>query len=251
MYYIFRLLNLQIFRYYHVTSLSIREFFNVKVIQILTSTLNVASAIISDSYSGLLRQILSSKMTDTRRRVKLYELNAERQWDDKGTGHVSSTYVEKLKGMSLVVRSEQDGSLLLESKIQSDTAYQKQQETLIVWSEGDNFDLALSFQERAGCDEIWEKICGVQGKDPSVDFTQDLVEDSEDDRGFDEISETAPPIELPAAELSRLEEISELVSSCLTSPLRREKLATAIENDNYIKVKHHFMILEDLVSNEI
>ena len=25
---------------------------------------------------------------------------------------------------------------------------QKQQETLIVWSEGDNFDLALSFQEK-------------------------------------------------------------------------------------------------------
>ena len=143
-------------------------------------------------------------MTDTRRRVKLYELNAERQWDDKGTGHVSSTYVERLKGISLVVRSEQDGSLLLESKIQTDTAYQKQQETLIVWSEGDNFDLALSFQERAGCDDIWEKICSVQGKDPSVDFTQDLVEDSEDDRGFDEISESAPPIELPAAELNKL-----------------------------------------------
>ena len=54
------------------------------------------------------------------------------------------------------------GSLLLESKIQSDTAYQKQQETLIVWSEGENFDLALSFQEKAGCDEIWEKICQVR-----------------------------------------------------------------------------------------
>ena len=27
---------------------------------------------------------------------------------------------------------------------------QKQQETLIVWSEGDNFDLALSFQEKVG-----------------------------------------------------------------------------------------------------
>ena len=199
------------------------------------AALNV-SGVIGDTYSGLLRQILASKMTDTRRRVKLYELNAERQWDDKGTGHVSSTYVERLKGISLVVRSEQDASLLLESKIHSDTAYQKQQETLIVWSEGDNFDLALSFQERAGCDEIWEKICHVQGKDPSVDFTQDLVEDSEDDRGFDEISESAPPIELPAAELSKLEEISELVQSCLSSPLRREKLATAIENDNYIKV---------------
>ena len=30
-----------------------------------------------------------------------------------------------------------------------------------MWSEGDNFDLALSFQEKAGCDEIWEKICSV------------------------------------------------------------------------------------------
>jgi len=192
-----------------------------------------------------------NKMTDTRRRVKLYELNAERQWDDKGTGHVSSTYVERLKGISLVVRSEADGSLLLESKIQPDTAYQKQQETLIVWSEGDNFDLALSFQEKAGCDEIWEKICSVQGKDPSVDFTQDLVDDSEDDRGFDEISETAPPIELPPAELAKLEEISELVSSCLSSPLRREKLASAIENDTYIKkLLNIFNICEDLENME-
>ena len=129
------------------------------------------------------------RMTDTRRRVKLYALNADRQWDDRGTGHVTSSYVDRLKGVSLLVRAEADGkdhfvhfffflvwgfvslnnvflvlnkgSLLLESKIQPDTAYQKQQETLIVWSEGDNFDLALSFQEKAGCDEIWEKICQV------------------------------------------------------------------------------------------
>ena len=50
------------------------------------------------------------RMTDTRRRVKLYALNAERQWDDKGTGHVTSTYVERLKGMSLLVRAESDGN---------------------------------------------------------------------------------------------------------------------------------------------
>ena len=48
-------------------------------------------------------------MTDTRRRVKLYALNSDRQWDDKGTGHVSSTYVERLKGISLLVRAEADG----------------------------------------------------------------------------------------------------------------------------------------------
>ena len=47
--------------------------------------------------------------TNTRRRVKLYMLNEDRLWDDRGTGHVSSVYVEKLKGMSLLVRSETDG----------------------------------------------------------------------------------------------------------------------------------------------
>ncbi|XP_040569620.1 LOW QUALITY PROTEIN: serine/threonine-protein phosphatase 4 regulatory subunit 3 [Lepeophtheirus salmonis] len=186
-------------------------------------------------------------MTDTRRRVKLYALNAERQWDDKGTGHVSSTYVERLKGISLLVRAESDGTLLLESKIQNDTAYQKQQETLIVWSEGDNFDLALSFQEKAGCDEIWEKICQVQGKDPSVDVTQDMVEESEDERCFDEMSDSVLPIELPPCELVRLEEISELVSSCLSSPMRREKLAVAIESETYInKLLNLFHVCEDL-----
>ena len=54
-------------------------------------------------------------MTDTRRRVKLYALNSDRQWDDKGTGHVSSTYVERLKGISLLVRAESDGELVLYS----------------------------------------------------------------------------------------------------------------------------------------
>jgi len=36
------------------------------------------------------------------------------------------------------------------------------QETLIVWSEGEKYDLALSFQEKAGCDDIWENICDVR-----------------------------------------------------------------------------------------
>lgn len=69
-------------------------------------------------------------MTDTRRRVKLYALNADRQWDDRGTGHVSSSYVDSLHGIALLVQAESDGTLLLESKIHPDTAYQKQQVSL-------------------------------------------------------------------------------------------------------------------------
>ena len=68
---------------------------------------------IQEQFLFLENVILSkNKMTDTRRRVKLYALNAERQWDDKGTGHVSSNYVERLKGISLLVRAEADGKLI-------------------------------------------------------------------------------------------------------------------------------------------
>lgn len=177
---------------------------------------------------------IAATMSDTRRRVKVYTLNEDRQWDDRGTGHVSSTYVEELKGMSLLVRAESDGSLLLESKINPNTAYQKQQDTLIVWSEAENYDLALSFQEKAGCDEIWEKICQVQGKDPSVEVTQDLIDESEEER-FEEMPETSHLIDLPTCELNKLEEIADLVTSVLSSPIRREKLALALENEGYIK----------------
>ncbi|KAM5228176.1 serine/threonine-protein phosphatase 4 regulatory subunit 3B isoform 2-T2 [Ctenodactylus gundi] len=189
-------------------------------------------------------------MSDTRRRVKVYTLNEDRQWDDRGTGHVASTYVEELKGMSLLVRAESDGSLLLESKINPNTAYQKQQDTLIVWSEAENYDLALSFQEKAGCDEIWEKICQVQGKDPSVEVTQDLIDESEEER-FEEMPETSHLIDLPTCELSKLEEIADLITSVLSSPIRREKLALALENEGYIKkLLQLFQACENLENTE-
>jgi protein phosphatase-4 regulatory subunit 3 len=50
-----------------------------------------------------------SSGTDTRKRVKLYILNESRQWDDKGTGHVSSILNDKLRTVSLNVKSEIDG----------------------------------------------------------------------------------------------------------------------------------------------
>lgn len=90
----------------------------------------------------------------------------------------------------------------------------------------------------------------VQGKDPSVEITQDIVEESEDER-FEEMSDSAPPIELPPCEMNRLEEISEVIASGLTSPIRKEKLAMAIESDNYIrKLLNIFHICEDLENLE-
>lgn len=91
-------------------------------------------------------------------------------------------------------------------------------------------------------------ILQVQGKDPSVDITQDLVDESEEER-FDDMS--SPGLELPSCELSRLEEIAELVASSLPSPLRREKLALALENEGYIKkLLEIFHVCEDLENIE-
>ena len=60
------------------------------------------------------------------------------------------------------------------------------------------------------------------------------MEESEDER-FDDVNDSAPPIELPAADINRLEELEELMASCLTVPLRREKLSLALEQDTYMK----------------
>ncbi len=69
---------------------------------------------------------------DTRRRVKHYVLNDARQWVDQGTGHVSWVYNDKQRSISLIVKSETDGSILLEAKILFSIVYQRQQDTLIV-----------------------------------------------------------------------------------------------------------------------
>uniref|UniRef100_A0A914WP43 PP4R3 EVH1-like domain-containing protein n=1 Tax=Plectus sambesii TaxID=2011161 RepID=A0A914WP43_9BILA len=128
------------------------------------------------AHSELPNPLLVDFPKDNKHRVKLYVLNEQRSWDDKGTGHVACLPIPgPPETLCLTVRSENDHSNVLESKILLDTAYQKQQETLIVWSESDSCDLALSFQEKAGCEEIWEKICQVQGKDPSNDVTQDVA----------------------------------------------------------------------------
>jgi len=88
--------------------------------------------------------------------------------------------------------------------------YQRQ-EALIIWSEGDNYEQILSFEEKADCDEIWETICQVQGKD-SVDITRDFVGESDDEYSFEdngqEEDDFEAPVELPPCELNKLEAIN-------------------------------------------
>ncbi|KAM7045461.1 serine/threonine-protein phosphatase 4 regulatory subunit 3-like [Molossus nigricans] len=163
--------------------------------------------------------------------VKLYTLNEDKHWDYLGSGLVTTVYTQT-QGAALLVRSESSGSLMLESEILPDTPYQKQKDTLIVWSEADNHGMALSFQDIGSCHETWEDICQVQGKDPSVSITQELLDDLEED--CDETLET-DMFDLPNCELSKLKDIANLVTSAFTSPIRSRRLALVLENENYIK----------------
>jgi len=81
----------------------------------------------------------------------------------------------------------------------------------------------------------------IQGKDPSVDVTQDMEEDEElrsDDDWIDglntsELMGRASVETLPSCELSSLVQILEHFDAALRSPFRRERLTTQIENEGY------------------
>ncbi|KRX59611.1 Serine/threonine-protein phosphatase 4 regulatory subunit 3A, partial [Trichinella sp. T9] len=193
---------------------------------------------------------------DPSHRVKLYVLNEKRVWDDKGTGHVTCVFNERLQSHTLTVRSEQDGSILLESKILNETAYQKQQETLIVWTEADNSDFALSFQEKQGCDEVWRGICGAQGRDPAQESSDDTTQDSGSDEDSVENGAlntvNSPTLQLPPCDLIHLKEINDVIAASFSAVSRRDALAFAIDGQQYIpkliKLFHMVEDLEDLES---
>ncbi|XP_003379263.1 SMEK protein [Trichinella spiralis] len=175
---------------------------------------------------------------DPSHRVKLYVLNEKRVWDDKGTGHVTCVFNERLQSHTLTVRSEQDGSILLESKILNETAYQKQQETLIVWTEADNSDFALSFQEKQGCDEVWRGICGAQGRDPAQESSDDTTQDSGSDEDSVENGAlntvNSPTLQLPPCDLLHLKEINDVIAASFSAVSRRDALAFAIDGQQYV-----------------
>lgn len=163
-----------------------------------------------------------------------------------GTGRINLMYLERLQGLAIIIRSEADGSLLLESRVTQDKNYQKQEETLIVWTEEiqeSNGDLAISFQDMKDCDDIWLKLCEYQGKDP-IECSQEFSEDGEIS---EQLADTSATIELPPCELSKLEEIYNIVTSSLSAPVPREELSLVLERDNYVqKLLDLFKVCEDL-----
>jgi len=162
-----------------------------------------------------------------RRRVKVYELK-NNDWYDRGTGFCSGQVVnspastpENPDARILVVSEDDHTRTLLETRITKDDGYQKQQDTLIVWTETNGVDMALSFQEADGCAAIWEFVSEIQ---------QRLNAFAPDDGLSDDILDPVHPITLPNPELGRLDEVENHIRGASQTQAGREALVKFIMN---------------------
>ena len=111
-------------------------------------------------------EVIGSGSEQSGWRVKLYQLEAEGAWLDKGTGCVHCRSVEGTP--SIVVQTEDGTGTILDSKIRSDDVYERQGESIIMWRDPAtsefvaDVDYALSFQDSVGCTALWECITAVQ-----------------------------------------------------------------------------------------
>ncbi|KAF2100748.1 DUF625-domain-containing protein, partial [Rhizodiscina lignyota] len=167
-----------------------------------------------------------------RKRVKVYELKSN-DWFDRGTGFCTGTVVNVSLSAALLdearihVQSEDEPiRTLLETKISKDDGYQKQQDTLIVWTEQNGTDMALSFQEAEGCGAIWDFVSDIQqrlgGLPPG------------DDGLSDEALDGMHAVMLPPPDLSNLQEIENMMRMANGSAAGRDALTKFVVSADYI-----------------
>ncbi|KAM7185414.1 putative suppressor of mek1 protein [Rhypophila sp. PSN 637] len=166
-----------------------------------------------------------------KKRVKVYELQ-NNDWFDRGTGFCSATMATLDNGQKeprVKVESEDQAErVLLETKIIKDDGFQKQQDTLIVWTDN-GVDMALSFQEAEGCALIWRFIDSVQQTYQTAGNGAD--DGLEDDLAMDNMQAT---IHLPPPDLRSLAELDTHMRAMSGSPAGRDALAKAILSEDYI-----------------
>ncbi|CAI7676175.1 unnamed protein product [Penicillium manginii] len=182
---------------------------------------------------------------DGRKRVKVYELR-DNDWFDRGTGFCTGQVLDEIPRI-FVESEDEPNRVLLETKILKEDGYQKQQETLIVWTEQNGTDMALSFQEAEGCAVIWDFVHTVQQQLLSL-ATAEGDPPAIDDALSDDL-ESYQTIILPAPELGNLAEIEQIVRAASMTQPGRDALSKFIIRDEYIgKLVPLVTMAEDLES---
>jgi protein phosphatase-4 regulatory subunit 3 len=179
------------------------------------------------------------------RRVKVYELDGD-QWIDNGTGYCSGVIGDEKAYLS-VKNEANESELLLRSHIRGTIQYQKQQSTLIVWSEPDKKDIALSFQEADGCDLVCDFLAYVQrNMENEISIVSIVTNDGEA-----EVSEViAGPVHRPPEpKIGNLGEVVEALSLAAVSPNGRDSVIKYIHETHYISQLVELLeVAEDLES---
>jgi protein phosphatase-4 regulatory subunit 3 len=195
------------------------------------------------------------------RRVKVYRLNEQGTWDDLGTGN-ASLFLDKDECLNVVVTSEVDSTKqLLFHQVEHGVVYNRQgDDTIITWNDlYVKTDVALSFQEPAGCAEIWGEIQRVLSDErfqhpSSSQLPRDHVDDPsnreqgiafEGALGGSSIPSDLTLTELPIVSLENLPKIAEIVTGCTL--FQRESLAMQLQQPGYLEsILDAFKIAEDL-----
>ncbi|KAJ9219875.1 hypothetical protein DTO027B5_1162 [Paecilomyces variotii] len=174
-----------------------------------------------------------------RKRVKVYELR-DNDWFDRGTGFCTGQILDD-EPRIFVESEDQPERMLLETRITKDDSYQKQQETLIVWTEPNGTDMALSFQEAEGCAAIWDFVNSVQHHLLAIAGADDALSDD----ALDHFN----PTMLPPPELGNLPEIEHMMRVASVSQAGRDALSKFIIRDDYVpKLVPLVTVAEDLES---
>lgn len=179
---------------------------------------------------------LQPPVTSDKKRVKVYELR-DNDWFDRGTGFCTGS-IQNEEPRIFVESEEQPDKVLLETRIIKDDIYQKQQDTLIVWTEPNGVDMALSFQEAEGCAAIWDFVHQVQ---------QQLLAMADDGLSDDALDNMTTVFTLNPPTLDNLEEIEQNIRSASISQAGREALAKFLVKEEYLlKLIKLVEIAEDL-----
>lgn len=175
------------------------------------------------------------------RRVKVYLLRGE-DWLDNGTGYCMGQVDTQTKKPYFIVRNELDSDeVILKSFLEGSIQYQRQQETLIVWTDLSGKDLALSFQENEGCADLCEFIVRVQQESLSPMISLYYVLSTMQDTGGDgprEITELVTgPITYPPSKITKnsLEDVIDIVNQGSNSQYTRSHIVRYLIEENYLQ----------------
>ncbi|KAI8816270.1 component of IIS longevity pathway SMK-1-domain-containing protein [Fimicolochytrium jonesii] len=184
----------------------------------------------------------------TLRFVKVFELDSEGKWSDQGMGHVECVFVEKKDCMCLVVRSDKEGSVLLNTTIRSEVNYVRQQDTLVVWTEPSGEDLALSFQDVGGCNDTWNELTQIRKRLAADKHDIDQLPENSAELLRAEIEESElTHLDLPDPTMGNVKELELAVCHAARFHSGRAELVKTMERTNFVpKLFPVFEQAEDL-----